>query len=105
MTEKMTAEKMTTEHAIEQDIQETRAQLGETVAQLAAKADLKARAQVAADKLTDRARIGAGQVKTQALEVKRQAVQHRQQLTGRPAQIATAAVVLVVLMLAWRKRR
>jgi hypothetical protein len=98
-------EKMTTEHAIEQDIEETRAQLGETVAQLAAKADLKARAQVAADKLTNRARAGASQVKTQALEVKRQAVQHRQQLTGRPVQIATAAVVLVFLMFAWRKRR
>lgn len=98
-------EKMTTEHTIEQDIEETRAQLGETVAQLAAKADLKARAQVAAGKITDRARTGASQVKTQALEVKRQAVQHRQQLTGRPVQIATAAVVLVFLMFAWRKRR
>lgn len=103
-TDNTTPGNVTPEQAIARGIQETTAQLRETVGQLTAKADPKARAQAAADKLTDRARTGADQVKTRALQVKRQAVQHRQQLTGRPARIATAAVVLVVLVLARRRR-
>ncbi len=96
---------MTTEKAIEHDIEQARAQLGDTVAQLAAKADVKARAQGAAARLADQIRTGADRARIQFAQVKRQSVQHRQQLTGRPAHVTAVAVVLAVILLARRKRK
>lgn len=52
--------------ALEQEIERTREQLGETVEQLVAKTDVKARAQAKVTELTGRVKAKAGQVQQQA---------------------------------------
>jgi hypothetical protein len=88
------------ETAIARDIEQTRAELGETVAQLAAKVDVSSRAQEVAGKLTAELKARAGQVTSQA-------ARQRQRLTGRQAQVAgaTATLVLAAVMLVRRRRR
>jgi len=79
---------------IQQEIERTREHLGVTVDELAAKADLKARA-----------RARAAEVKTRATEVsgrvrQSQAVQRRW-----PLAIAAAAVLVAGSAVMWRRRR
>jgi chromosome segregation ATPase len=57
------------------EIEQTREHLGDTVDQLAAKADVKAQAQAKAADLTRRARDTAGQVRQQAADTASQASQ------------------------------
>jgi Protein of unknown function (DUF3618) len=52
--------------AVKQEIERTREQLGETVGQLAAKADVKARARAKVTALTGRVKAGTGQARQQA---------------------------------------
>ena len=68
---------------LEAEIERTRERLGETVEALAAKADVKARAQRKADQLT-------GQLKSKANQMKKQ-------ITQRPIPVAVAAGAVGVL--------
>jgi hypothetical protein len=78
---------------IQQDIERTREHLGETVDELAAKADFKARARARAAEMRTRAAEASGRVR------RSQAVQRRWP-------IAVAAAVLVVgSAVIWRRRR
>ncbi len=113
-----------TERAIAADIERTRAELGETVEQLAAKADVKARARHAASDLEGRVRQTAGQLRGQASARGQQLGDQLTQLTdGMPDQVtgsakaasatvrrywmqlAAAAAVLALVAVAARKRR
>jgi Protein of unknown function (DUF3618) len=77
------------EEAIAADIQITRAELGETVAQLAAKAHVGARAKHAAADLPGRAAHAVAEMSSQA---KRQAAVRGQQLRGQQLSQVTDAV-------------
>ena len=78
---------------IQQDIERTREHLGETVDELAARADVKARARAKAAEMKARATEVSGRVRQS------QAVQRRWP-------IAVAAAVLVVgSAVIWRRRR
>ena len=70
---------------LEKEIEQTRERLGETVEALAAKVDVKARAQEKLGQLTDQA--------------KEQAARAGQQIRKRPVPAATAAGVLGALVL------
>lgn len=82
------------------EIERTRQRLGETVEALAAKADVKARAQEKAGQLT-------AQVSSQ---VKDKANQAKKQISQRPIPVAVSAgavvavVVTIVLIRQWRRR-
>jgi len=73
---------------IQQDIERTRARLGETVDELAAKADVRARA-----------RAKATEMKARATEVSGR-MQRRW-----PAAVAVGALVVGAAVLIWRRRR
>jgi ElaB/YqjD/DUF883 family membrane-anchored ribosome-binding protein len=94
--------------ALRADIAQTRAQLGETVQALAAKADVKARLQETADEAKARVREGLHNAAAEAPE-KAQVLAAR---TGRavrrnpvPLVVVAGAAVLVVLFIRWRRRR
>lgn len=116
--------------ALRQEIEETRAELGETVEALAAKADVKARAQDKVDETKarvnevvaeakDKARVKAQQVAGSGKDLardfkadpaeqsKRAAYQVRTSVQQRPRHWATAAgaVVVTVLLIVVRRRR
>jgi len=80
---------------LEAEIERTRERLGETVEALAAKADVKARAQRKADQLT-------GQLKSKANQMKKQ-------ITQRPIPVAVAAgaagVLAATLVVVSRRRQ
>jgi ElaB/YqjD/DUF883 family membrane-anchored ribosome-binding protein len=93
---------------LRREIAQTRADLGETVQALAAKADVKARLQETADDAKARVREGL-QNATAAAPEKAQALAVR---TGRavrgnpvPFVVAAGAVALVVLFVRWRRSR
>jgi hypothetical protein len=79
---------------IQQEIERTRARLGETVDELAAKADVKARAQAKATEMKARATALPGRV------WQSQAMQHRW-----PAAVAAGVLVAGAAVLIWRRRR
>ena len=85
--------------ALTEEIQRTREDVGETVAALAAKADLMARAQEKATEVAGRLRDTAGQVKE---KVKEQAAAIPPQ---RQVVLAAACVVLLAGVLIARHRR
>jgi Protein of unknown function (DUF3618) len=81
---------------LEAEIERTRERLGETVEALAAKADVKARAQHKVSELTGRLKSKADQAK--------------QQITQRPGTVAASAGVVCALaatlvIISWRRRR
>jgi ABC-type hemin transport system substrate-binding protein len=82
-----------------EEIERTREQLGETVEALAAKVDVKARAQEKANQLTERVEAKA-----------RRAAKTVQQMRRRPVPLAVsagvvgAAVVVTLLIMRWRRR-
>jgi Protein of unknown function (DUF3618) len=76
---------------LQQEIEQTREQLGDTVEQLAAKTDVKARAQGKAAELADRVKGQAGQVKAQAAA---RAETMRDQLASNTAGVRQRAVQL-----------
>ena len=79
---------------IQQEIERTRARLGETVDELAAKADVKARARAKATEMKARATEVSGRVRQS------QAMQRRW-----PAAVAAGALVAGAAVLIWRRRR
>jgi preprotein translocase subunit SecF len=102
------------------EIEQTRSELGETVQQLAAKADVKARAKQAVGEASDRVQQKLAVVKDQAAQAAGAATEKasavRQQLADsdlpapirRPlplaAMVAAAAVILVVVVVVRRRR-
>jgi chromosome segregation ATPase len=84
-----------TKTEIQQEIERTRERLGETVDELAAKADLKARARAKVTEVKARANEVTGQVRQS------QALQRRW-----PAVVAAGALVAAgAAVLIWRRRR
>jgi len=91
---------------IQQEIDRTRERLGETVDELAAKADVKARTQAKAAEMKAKAQGKAAEMKAKATEVSGQVrrspvVQRRWPV----AAAAAASIVLVGSLLAWRRRK
>ncbi len=104
---------------IQQEIERTREHLGETVEELAAKADVKARARVKAAEMKAKAQVKAtevsGRVKAKATDasgrVKAKAVEvsgrvKRSQVVRRRWPLAAAAGILVVgSAVIWKRRK
>jgi ElaB/YqjD/DUF883 family membrane-anchored ribosome-binding protein len=94
--------------ALRRDIAQTRAELGETVQALAAKADVKARLYEKAEDARERVRDGlqvtvaAAPAKAQALVVRTGQAVRRNPL---PFAVAAGAVAVVVLFVRWRRSR
>ena len=90
---------------IQQEIERTRERLGETVDELAAKADVKARTQAKAAEMKARAQGKATEMKAKATEVSGQV--RRSPVVQRrwPVAAAAASIVLVGSLLAWRRRK
>jgi len=93
---------------IQQEIERTRERLGETVDELAAKADVKARARAKAAEVTARAHKRAtevsGRVKGRTADVSGRV--KRSQAVQRRWPLAVAAGVLVVgSVVLWRRRK
>ena len=90
---------------LEKEIERTREQLGETVEALAARADVKARAQEKLSQLTARLKGKATEATRQlrlqdkANQAKQQAAQAGQQIRKRPVPVAATAGVIGVLVL------
>jgi ElaB/YqjD/DUF883 family membrane-anchored ribosome-binding protein len=101
--------------ALRRDIALTRAELGETVQALAAKADVKARLQETADDARARVRERLQNATVEAKSAATAAPEKAQALavrTGRavrsnpvPFAVAVGAVALVVLLIRWRRSR
>jgi len=101
---------------IQQEIERTRERLGETVDELAAKADVKARTQAKAAEMKARAQGKATEMKAKAqgkaTEMKAKATEvsgqvRRSPVVQRrwPVAAAAASIVLVGSLLAWRRRK
>lgn len=90
---------------LEKEIEQTREQLGETVEALAAKVDVKARAQEKLGQLTARLKGKATEANRQlrlqdrANQAKQQAVQAGQQIRKRPVPAAATAGAIGALVL------
>ena len=78
---------------IQQEIEQTRERLGQTVEELAAKADVKARARAKADEVKARAAVVSGRVK-QSQAVRR----------DWPLALVAAGILATGAALAWRRR-
>jgi len=78
---------------IQQEIEQTRERLGQTVEELAAKADVKARARAKADEVKARAAEASGRVK-QSQAVRR----------DWPLALVAAGILATGAALAWRRR-
>jgi hypothetical protein len=84
--------------AIQDEIEHTREELGETVNALSAKSDVKAQASAKADELKQRAQDAGGQVKQQADDVV-------ERVKRRPAPVIVGGIALLVILGMVRKRR
>lgn len=97
------------------EIAQTRAELGETVQALAARADVKARLQESADEAKARVRVGLHTAAVEAKTAAAQAPQRARRVAARardavrrdprPAALAAGLVVLLVLFARWKKSR
>jgi ElaB/YqjD/DUF883 family membrane-anchored ribosome-binding protein len=97
------------------DIAHTRAELGETVQALAAKADVRARLQETADETRARVREGLQSAAEEARTAAAEAPEKAQELAARTGQavrrnpvplvVAVGAVALIVLFVRWRRSR
>ncbi len=94
---------------IQQEIEQTRERLGDTVEELAAKADVKARAR-------DKATVVKAKAQDKALEMKAKAQGAATEVTGRvkqsdllqrgwPLAAAAAGIALVGSVVVWRRRK
>jgi hypothetical protein len=91
--------------ALRAEIAQTRLELGETVSALAAKVDVKARAQEVRNQLTARAKGTAGEVRGRADQLVQRASGRLGTDSRWPVLGAVAALTLVVIGLATRRRR
>ena len=78
---------------LREEIERTREHLGETVEQLAAKVDVKARAQARAAELTDEVRQATAQGASAARK------------HSGPLSVAAAVILAVLGFIVWRRRR
>ena len=86
-----------------EEIERTRAQLGDTVEALTAKADVKAQAQAKVSQLSTRLKGKADQARQQASQ---QAKQVGNQVKQNPVPLAvsaSAAVLVVLFIMGWRR--
>ena len=94
---------------IQQEIEQTRERLGQTVEELAAKADVKARAQARANEMKAKAQVKAAEVKTKAqakaTEVSGQLRQNPAVQRRWPVAAAAAGAVILGSVLVWRRRK
>ncbi|HWG60785.1 MAG TPA: DUF3618 domain-containing protein [Streptosporangiaceae bacterium] len=94
---------------LRQDIERTRDRLGETVEELAAKADVKSRAKAQAAELAGRLQTKAAQARTQALaqtpQLRRAVAKGATAVRQRPVPLVLALGGLTVGYLALRLRR
>ena len=90
---------------IQQEIDRTRERLGETVDELAAKADVKAMTRAKAAEMKAKAQGKAIEMKNKATQVSGQV--RRSPVVQRrwPVAAAAASIVLVGSLLAWRRRK
>ena len=88
---------MTAPEEIQQEIEQTRERLGQTVEELAAKADVKARAQAKVTDVKARARVRTAEVSERI---------RRSQAVRRdwPLALVAAGVLAMGAALAWRRR-
>jgi len=89
---------------IELQIEQTRERLGETVEELAARADMKARARARAAEMKDRAAQVSGRVKDRTVEVSGRVRQHPAAQRRWPLVVAAGLVVAGSAVI-WRRRR
>jgi ElaB/YqjD/DUF883 family membrane-anchored ribosome-binding protein len=94
-----------------EEIERTRAQLGETVEALTAKTDVKARAQAKVNQLSTRVKGKANQARQQASQqmqqAGKQAKQAGNQVKQNPVPLAvsaSAAVLVVLFIMGWRRQ-
>jgi len=90
---------------IQQEIERTREHLGETVEELAAKADVKARVRAKAAEMKARAQGKAAEVKDKATEMSGQVIRSQVGQRRWPLAAAAASVVLVGSLVVWRRRK
>jgi hypothetical protein len=88
---------MTAPEEIQREIEQTRERLGETVDELAAKADVKTRAQAKVADVKARARVKAAEVSGR---VRRSQVVRRDW----PLSLVAAGILAMSVALAWRRR-
>jgi len=86
-----------------EEIERTRAQLGETVEALTAKTDVKARAQAKVSQLSTRVKGKADQARQQASQQVQQVGKQVQQHPVPLAVSASAAVLVVLFIMGWRR--
>jgi Protein of unknown function (DUF3618) len=84
--------------AIQDEIEHTREDLGETISALSAKTDVKAQASAKADDLKRRAQDAGGQVKQRADDV-------AERVKRRPAPVVVGGIALLMILGMVRKRR
>src|SRR6266702_2434510 len=89
---------------IELQIEQTRERLGETVEELAARADMKARARARASEMKARAAQVSGRVKDRTVDVSGRVRQHPAMQRRWPLAVA-AGIVVVGSAVIWRRRR
>jgi Protein of unknown function (DUF3618) len=89
---------MTTQEELQQEIERTREHLGQTVDELTAKADVKARAQVKAAQIRTRARDRAAELSARVRQS--QVVQRRW-----PVAVAAAGVLVAGSVAIWLRNR
>ena len=89
---------------IELQIEQARERLGETVEELAARADVKARARARAAELKDRAAQVSGRVKDRTVDVSGRVRQHPAVQRRWPLAVA-AGIVVAGTAVIWRRRR
>ncbi len=89
---------------IEFQIEQTRERLGETVEELAARADMKARARARASEMKARAAQVSGRVKDRTVEVSGRVRQHPAAQRRWPLAVAAGLVVAGSAVI-WRRRR
>lgn len=94
-----------------EEIERTRAQLGETVEALTARTDVKARAQAKVNQLSTRVKGKANQARQQASQqvqqASKQAKQAGEQVQQHPVPLAvsaSAAVLVVLFIIGWRRQ-
>ena len=99
----MTTPDPVTAPELQQEIERTRERLGETVEQLAAKADVKALARAKAADV--KAQAKAAEMKASAAEMSAQLKRNEMVQRNWPLALTTAGILLMGAALVWRRRK
>jgi len=101
----MTTPDPVTAPELQQEIERTRERLGETVEQLAAKADVKALARAKAADVKAQAQAKAAEMKASAAEMSAQLKRNEMVQRNWPLALTTAGILLMGAALVWRRRK